>query len=194
MEHISLLPVEFKSKKQYKRRLGISSIALGITAGILLFALTILRILSSIPESELRALKAEQELLRNEINELMPLTTLSEDIKQQKKLVDKAMGGQPDWLKIFALVEAGLPESVTITNMTAEYDEKATILNIQGSAGSHNEVALWMESLKDSGLVMDTGLKYSRVESSVNTDTIRFELNVTVSAENKFKLFEEVKK
>ena len=177
MEHISLLPVEFKSKKKRNRKLGISTIAMGIAAGILIFALVILKILSVVPESELRALKLERKILQNEIDDLLLLKTLSEEVKQQKKLLDKAIGTQPEWFEIFAFVGAELPENVNITNILANYTENS------------DEVALWMKSLNNTGFFSDTGLNYSRME---NSNAIRFELDVTIIREEKFKLFDEV--
>ncbi len=189
MEHISLLPVEFKSKKKRNRKLGISTIAMGIVAGILIFALVILKILSVVPESELRALKLERKILQNEIDDLLLLKTLSEEVKQQKKLLDKAIGNQPDWFEIFAFVGAELPENVNITNILANYTENSAKLNIQGNAMGHDEVALWMKSLNNTGFFSDTGLNYSRME---NSNAISFELDVTIIREEKFKLFDEV--
>jgi len=189
LEHISLLPAEFKSKKKRSRELGISTIALGIVAGILIFALVILKILSVVPESELKALKSESKILQNEIDDLLLLKTLSEEVKQQKKLLDKAIGNQPDWLEIFALVGAELPENVNITNILANYTENSAKLDIQGNAAGHDKVALWMKSLKSTGFFSDIGLNYSRIE---NSNAIRFELEATIITKEKFKLFGEV--
>lgn len=191
MEHISLLPIDYQNKKQSRRTLGILTVATGIIAGVLVFTLVILRILSSIPESELKALKAENQLLQNEINELMKLKTIVEDIKKQRSLVDKAIGNQPDWLVVFSLVGADLPEGLTITSINAGYNEKASVLNIQGRAFGHDDVAQWMESLRESDYVSNISLEYSRMQSAERPDAISFEMSITIKGE-KFKLFSEV--
>lgn len=191
MNHISLLPDEYKNKKKSSRKLGISTIAMGIISGVLVFAYIIIRILITIPESEMKVLKAESDMLQIEIEERMPLETLSNDVKRLTSLLREAIDNQPHWVGIFTSMGKELPKSVQITGITGEYKDNISYLDIKGTAFRHEDVALWMERIKENTAYIDAQLDYSQRMTSNNTDIIQFELHITYQQEEPFQLFEE---
>ncbi len=192
MKYISLLPNEYKTRKKSTRKLGISTVAMGIAAGVAIFIFVIVSVLTIMPEAELKALKAESELLRSDINALLPIKELSDDVNKLDKLVEKAVNGQPDWLEVFDFIVTDIPGNIRITGLSANYSEGTALLNIQGTAADHDEVAGWMENLNSSGICSDIKLNYSRSETASDDNGIRFELDVSITREEPFKLFREV--
>jgi Tfp pilus assembly protein PilN len=192
LKHISLLPYEYKNRKRSGRILEISVVVMGIAAGIAVFIFVIASVLTVMPETELKAIKAENELLQSDIDALLPLKELSDNVKKLGNLVEKAVNGQPDWLEVFGFITAGIPDSIRVNVLSASYSGNTAILSIRGTAEDHGAVAGWMGVLNNSGSCSDISLNYSRSETASGGNGIEFELNVGIIRNEPFKLFREV--
>lgn len=93
---------------------------------------------------------------------------------------------------MFDFIVTDIPGNIRITGLSANYSEGTALLNIQGTAADHDEVAGWMENLNSSGICSDIKLNYSRSETASDDNGIRFELDVSITREEPFKLFREV--
>ncbi len=192
MAHISLLPVEYKKQKRSRRKLGISTVAMSILVGVAVFSYIIVKILSSIPESELKAVKTEHELLGKELKELEAYSRTAQDIQRLGSLARSAAEGQPDWLELFAAITGNVPEGLQITELNAVAEGDSPLVTISGKAQDHDTVAAWLEILKNEEKITEVKLKksqYTQSESGLNS--IEFEMEAVFSKDIAFGLFKE---
>ena len=102
--NISLLPLDYKREKQLNRKFRISTIAMFIIVGVLVFTYLILQILSTVPKAELKVLQSESNTYDTEINSLMKYNDLADRIQNVYTYAKIATDDQPDWLGLFIAI------------------------------------------------------------------------------------------
>lgn len=194
MEHISLLPVEYKKQKLSSRKLSISTVAMIILTGVAVFAYVIVTILSTIPEAELRVIRVEHEMLSSELKQLEQYNRMAQDIKQLGTLASKAVNGQPDWLELFVTITGNVPEGLRITNVNAVSEDNSPHVNIRGYAQNHDNVAAWLDILKNEEKIAEVKLKNSQyAQADGDSYSIEFEMDAVFTKDIAYELFKEDK-
>jgi Tfp pilus assembly protein PilN len=192
MKHISLLPYEYKSQRAMKRKFKVMAVIMGICIFILVFAYQIVRIVTSVPNSQIAVLKSESLRLQNEIDELMPYSQQAENIKKMNALVKKAVDKQPDWINLFLLFSENIPTGLKITEISAKSGDKPSVA-VEGTANEHDTVVGWMEYLKKQEFVTDLKLQYSQAAFQDATGSkVKFLISASISPDKTFKPFKEV--
>lgn len=191
MKYISLLPIEYKKYKSTNRKMNIAMVAAGIFTAVVVFTFVIVKIMVTIPETELQAMKAQSNMLLRQIDIINDLTNLEKELKKLGNRAQEAVGNQPDWPALFVDISSSAPEGVQIKNLNANNGEDDCILTITGSAREYTDVSLWMERMKESEKILEVQLKYSRVSGSDPVTEVSFEFMVSVSNAEDFRLFEE---
>lgn len=194
MKQISLLPVEYKKQKTVERKTRYLMIASAILSMMLIFGYVIVRILSTIPQSELKVLQAENELLLDNIKALNYLSDMEDKIDKLAKRAQEAVGNQPDWPGILLSIGQEAPDGLLIKSLAAKNDAKACTMGIEGSALSHTDIALWIDRIKKLDKVADVMLQYSNSFVSGGVQQVSFKMELKIDNSQPFKLFREEEK
>jgi Tfp pilus assembly protein PilN len=194
MKQISLLPVEYKKQKTVERKTRYLMIASAILSMMLIFGYVIVRILSTIPQSELKVLQAENELLLDNIKALNYLSDMEDKIDKLAKRAQEAVGNQPDWPGILLSIGQEAPDGLLIKSLAAKNDAKACTMGIEGSALSHTDIALWIDRIKKLDKVTDVMLQYSNSFVSGGVQQVSFKMELKIDNSQPFKLFREEEK
>jgi Tfp pilus assembly protein PilN len=188
--NISLLPLDYKREKQLNRKFRISTIAMFIIVGVLVFTYLILQILSTVPKAELKVLQSESNTYDTEINSLMKYNDLADRIQNVYTYAKIATDDQPDWLGLFIAISETVPEGMQINEVsTSITDNGTTSISINGIAKNHEMTALWVQDLKQKEEFTDANIEFSHTLSTVTTE---FGLNLVYNKDIIFDLFEEV--
>ena len=194
MKQISLLPVEYKKQKTVERKTRYLMIASAILSMMLIFGYVIVRILSTIPQSELKVLQAENELLLDNIKALNYLSDMEDKIDKLAKRAQEAVGNQPDWPGILLSIGQEAPDGLLIKSLAAKNDAKSCTMGIEGSALSHTDIALWIDRIKKLDKVADVMLQYSNSFVSGGVQQVSFKMELKINNSQPFKLFREEEK
>jgi|BioPla2DNA2_1021312.scaffolds.fasta_scaffold13836_2 Tfp pilus assembly protein PilN len=188
--NISLLPLDYKREKQLNRKFRISTIAMFIIVGVLVFTYLILQILSTVPKAELKVLQSESNTYDTEINSLMKYNDLADRIQNVYTYAKIATDDQPDWLGLFIAISETVPEGMQINEVsTSITDNGTTSISINGIAKNHEMTALWVQDLKQKEEFTDANIEFSH---TLSTGTTEFGLNLVYNKDIIFDLFEEV--
>jgi Tfp pilus assembly protein PilN len=188
--NISLLPLDYKREKQLNRKFRISTIAMFIIVGVLVFTYLILQILSTVPKAELKVLQSESNTYDTEINSLMKYNDLADRIQNVYTYAKIATDDQPDWLGLFIAISETVPEGMQINEVsTSITDNGTTSISINGIAKNHEMTALWVQDLKQKEEFTDANIEFSH---TLSTGTTEFGLNLVYNKDMIFDLFEEV--
>lgn len=191
MKLISLMPSEYKKLKRSAKKTGYMMIITGILSMVFIFAYAILKILSTIPESEIKVLRTEKDMLVKNIEALGYLSNLDKEFVALGVQAQKAVGNQPDWLNLFITIGSEAPDGLLINAIDAKNQEKACTFEIMGYALSHADVALWIKRLKTLEAVSDAELQYSKLVDNDERKKVAFEILLIVANDKPFKLFRE---
>jgi Tfp pilus assembly protein PilN len=174
--NISLLPLDYKREKQLNRKFRISTIAMFIIVGVLVFTYLILQILSTVPKAELKVLQSESNTYDTEINSLMKYNDLADRIQNVYTYAKIATDDQPDWLGLFIAISETVPEGMQINEVsTSITDNGTTSISINGIAKNHEMTALWVQDLKQKEEFTDANIEFSH---TLSTGTTEFGLNL----------------
>lgn len=187
MKNISLLPAEYKRLKRSNRKTELMVAVSGILAAMTIFAYVIVKILSSIPAEELRTLKVENENLLKDIQSLDYLNEMEENIGRGKKLAQKAVGNQPDWLTLFYAIGESIPDSLKLLQISTGIEKDNVVLTLRGEARSNLDIALWLKRMMEDDLLNTAELK----STSASNDWVSFDVRITIPGDKPFKLFKE---
>jgi Tfp pilus assembly protein PilN len=188
--NISLLPLDYKREKQLNRKFRVSTIAMFIIVGVLVFTYLILQILSTVPKAELKVLQSESNTYDTEINSLMKYNDLADRIQNVYTYAKIATDDQPDWLGLFIAISETVPEGMQINEVsTSITDNGTTSISINGIAKNHEMTALWVQDLKQKEEFTDANIEFSH---TLSTGTTEFGLNLVYNKDMIFDLFEEV--
>lgn len=187
MKNISLLPAEYKKLKKSNRKAELMVAVAGILAAMTVFAYVIVKILSSIPTEELKILKVENDNLLKDIQSLKYLNEREESINRSKKLAQKAVGNQPDWLALFYAISQSMPDSLKLSSFKTDLDKEIMVISLQGDARSNTDIAEWMERMRDDELLSTAEL----LSTSASNNRVSFNIKITVVNDKPFKLFGE---
>lgn len=189
MKQISLLPVEYRKQKIAERKTRYLMIASAIISMVVIFSYVIVKILSTIPQSELKALQAENERLLNNIQALNYLSEMEKKIDKLAERAQQAVGNQPDWPEILLSIGQEAPDGLLIKNLAAKNDAKVCTMTIEGSALSHADVALWMDRIRKLDRVSEVALQYSNAFISEGVQQVSFKMDLRIENSQPFGLF-----
>ncbi len=188
--NISLLPSEYKRQKQIDRRFRISTVAMFVIVGVLVFTYVILQILSTIPKSELKVLQSESNIYKTEISTLMEYSDIAKHIQNKYTYSKEAAGAQPDWLGLFIAISETVPEGMQINQINTSIAEgDNTSISISGVAANHEVTALWVQDLIQREEFTDANIEFSHTTSLGATE---FGINLIYNKEMTLELFREV--
>jgi Tfp pilus assembly protein PilN len=181
MKNISILPVEYRQRQKRHQRTSIIiiiAIALFVVYSISFITLFVAGIGY---QSELQGLKKENLLVQKQIDELKAYETALQKILSTAALIKQAAGTNPRWENIINDACADMPVTIWLSDLSCSYSENAGEIKIKGSAFNHNDVADWLDKLKDVQGISSVSCKVSSGEASTEGQTVQFEINAAVS-------------
>lgn len=180
MTNISLLPPELKMRRQARRRQ-----ALYIIVGVVVLAVFFIVYLSLAfatmgVKAELQALQQQRAALEQQAATLQEYAQMQLRVEAAETLVRQAMGDLPDWAGLLADVGLGLPAGVWLTDFHAAFRNGEGELTLRGWAGSHPDVAAWLEEMRSLGKLQDVHCQFVTAEITDERQAFQYEIKARV--------------
>jgi Tfp pilus assembly protein PilN len=141
-------------------------------------------------QDRLDAAETRQVDVQRQVRSLAEVDRVYREVDARKQLLSTAMGGEVQWSGYLNDLALRVPSGVWLTNMTVSAAAPAggtaagvATINFSGSARTHNDVAVWLESLSRQRGYIDAYFTSSAEAASGATTTVNFSSSVTVTSE-----------
>ncbi|MDW7683207.1 MAG: PilN domain-containing protein [Bacillota bacterium] len=187
MIRINLLPPEIVEERQRKAVRARNFKGTVFVLVLLMAGFGGLMTLTLQTRSQLYALKERHTEVNTEIKTYAPVVGLQGEVNNRTGLVQSAMGPQLAWREALSLVGSHIPENVWLTNFSLAMGEDGHgEMVMRGLTYDHPSTARWISTLEDVQGFTDIRASFSAEETVDESELVRFEVRVSVTAEEEY--------
>lgn len=157
LPRVNLMPPEIAERKRFRRvQVGLGTAVLG-AVGVVAMAFVMASASADAAGEELSAASAENSRLKAETAKYADVQAVYAQAAAAQAMLAEAMGEEVRYSRFLSDLSLSVPEDVWLTSLSYTQEEVAPAvgatepgvgrLTVQGRGFSHEDVALWLESL-----------------------------------------------
>ncbi|MBU4533818.1 MAG: PilN domain-containing protein [Eubacteriales bacterium] len=144
-------------------------------------------------QNDVRELQDQRAAVERQVAALQQYADLEVKVSSAEKLVQQALGTNPEWSALLADISRVLPNGVWMTELTTGFKPPAPAkpgekvgegsgeLLLRGWGTDHTRVAEWVEALKTVQGLAGVRYQYTNEDKVSGVPVVRFEVKATVT-------------